>query len=214
MKLESVGILIGIRPFKERDIIATVFTRDFGILKGMIRAGQITKTNRPMLGNFGLVSWNARLDSSLGIFHFESDKNLITHLMRAQNLLMFANSAFALLSALLPEREKYENLFNKTIELFLRLNNKSEKSYIDWELELLQQLGYGLNMNGCSNCGCTNDLNYLSPNTGRAVCNKCAAPYIDKLFRLPIDLQTIKKFIGKVCIAHGIKIPIEREILN
>lgn len=63
MKLESNGILIGLRPFNERDAIARVFTRDFGVLVGMMRGANVAKKNRPLLGQVGAVSWNARLDS-------------------------------------------------------------------------------------------------------------------------------------------------------
>jgi DNA repair protein RecO (recombination protein O) len=215
MKLESVGILIDMRPFGDKDIIATIFSCDFGILKGMIRAGSIAKKNRPLIGQFGAVSWNARLDSQLGVFHFESEKNLTVNLMADSQKLMFVNSVFSLLSILLPEREKYESLFNNTKQLLIDLVGAdiygARKLYIDWEINLLSHLGYGFNLDACSNCGCKNDLNYLSPKTGRAVCDKCANPYLDKLFKLPISLDITKSFIGKICCGHDVKIPYARE---
>ena len=114
MKLESVGILIELRPFGERDAIARIFTRDHGILIGMMKGAAVARKNKPLVGQVGNVSWNARLDSQLGVFHFESSHNLVAPLMNDAQALSFVNSMFALLSTLLPEREKYETLWNQT----------------------------------------------------------------------------------------------------
>ena len=122
MKLESVGILIALRPFGERDSVAHIFTRDYGLLCGMMKGAAVAKKNRPLVGQAGAVSWNARLDSQLGVFHWETAKNLAAPLMSDPRALSFVNSAFALLAALLPEREKYENLYNETIKLFVGAN--------------------------------------------------------------------------------------------
>ena len=75
MKFESVGVLIDLRPFNERDAVARVFTRDFGVMVGMLRGAVVAKKNRSLLGQVGNVSWNARLDSQLGVFHWEAEKN-------------------------------------------------------------------------------------------------------------------------------------------
>ena len=72
MKLESVGILIGLRPFNERDSVARIFTRDYGVLVGMMRGAVVAKKNKPLVGQVGVAMWNARLDSQLGMFHWEA----------------------------------------------------------------------------------------------------------------------------------------------
>ncbi len=80
MKLESNGILIGLRPFNERDAIARVFTRDFGVLVGMMRGANVAKKNRPLVGQVGAATWNARLDSHLGIFNYYNNSHLQTYM--------------------------------------------------------------------------------------------------------------------------------------
>lgn len=218
MKLESVGILINLKPFGERDFVATIFTRDFGVLIGMIRGGQVAKKNRPLIGQIGNVSWNARLDSQLGVFHFESEKNLAASSMMYQNLLMYINSAFSLIAIFLPEREKYTELFFETEKMLFGFNksilehSSAENIYLEWEIVFLSELGYALDLTSCSNCKCTDNLIYLSPNTGRAVCTKCAQPYLDKLFKLPIDTNITKIFINKICEQHNIKLPLSRNM--
>lgn len=217
MKLDSTGLLIGIRPFGERDCIASIFTRDHGIMCGMLKAAQVTKKNKPLIGQFGNVSWNARVDSQLGAFHFESDKNLAAPLMMNQTLLGIMNSAFSLLGSLLPERETYTPLFDQTLDLMTNLGQgvtDPGDCYLKWEIHLLQELGYALNLSHCSNCGCEENLNYLSPRTGRAVCDDCAIPYLTKLYKLPLNLDVTKKFLDKVCQEQGITLPIARLMIH
>ena len=75
MKLESTGLLISLRPFNERDAVAHIFTREHGIVAGMLRGAVVAKTNKPLVGQIGNATWGARLDSALGVFHWESEKN-------------------------------------------------------------------------------------------------------------------------------------------
>jgi DNA repair protein RecO (recombination protein O) len=210
-----MGILISIKPFNERDAVAHIFTRDNGVLVGMLRGGVVAKKNKPLVGQSGRLSWNARLDSQLGVFHFESEKNLSAPLMMNCDLLKIMNATFSLIYALVPERESYEDLYEKTFVLLSNLStaNNPYDLYLNWELDLLRDLGYGLNLTKCSGCERTDNLIYLSPKTGRAVCRDCGAPYTDKLYKLPVDLNVTKRFIDNVCKEHGIEIPISRKIL-
>lgn len=214
MKLESTGILLSMRPIGERDSVARVFTRDFGMMAGVMRAAQIANKNRPLVGQYGVVAWNARLDSQLGAFHWEAARNLAAPLMVSRVRLGFMNAAFALLDALLPEREKYDGLYQHTLNLMDELNTDNyHDAYLKWELCLLRELGYALDFSHCSGCGRTDDLKYLSPRTGRAVCADCGAPYHDKLYPLPVSLETTGRFLGAVCMQQGADMPVMRRIL-
>ena len=215
MQIETYGILINVKPFSERDAIAHVFTSDNGVLIGLLRGAVVAKKNKPLVGQCGHVSWNARLDSQLGVFHWDAEKNLSAPLMLNNDLLKIMNAAFALVYALLPERESYEHLFNRTFDLLLNLPNSNNPKdlYLKWEIDLLCDLGYALDLTKCSGCQKTDNLCFLSPKTGRAVCVDCGAPYVDKLYKLPVDLNTSKQFIAKVCTLHGIEIPLSRKIL-
>lgn len=213
MKFESVGVLIDLRPFNERDAVARVFTRDFGVMVGMLRGAVVAKKNRSLLGQVGNVSWNARLDSQLGVFHWDAEKNLSACLMTVPKKLMCMNAAFALLVALLPERVAYEKLYDDTINL-LNMLVVSDDAYLNWEVSLLRELGYALDLSACSGCGAVNNLCYISPRTGRAVCVSCAAPYVDKLYKMPINLGVTSRFIDSVCVQQGVQIPFARKLLH
>ncbi|MBR3148130.1 MAG: DNA repair protein RecO [Alphaproteobacteria bacterium] len=214
MQIETSGILLNMRPFSERDMIAHVFTADNGVLVGMLRGGAVAKKNRPLVGQYGAVSWNARIDSQLGVFHFESEKNLAAPLMMNNDLLKFMNSVFALIYTLIPEREPYANLYWRTVNLLneLPVSDSPDDLYLKWEVDLLADLGYALDLTKCSGCGCLDNLVYLSPKTGRAVCATCGAPYMEKLYKLPMSLNITKRFISGICIAQGTDVPLARKI--
>jgi DNA repair protein RecO (recombination protein O) len=201
MKLESDGIIISLKPFGERDCIGRAFTRGHGVMSGVFKAGQIAKA-RPLAGQFGRISWSARLETQLGAFHLESEKNLIAPLFSRRDALARANACFALLAALLPERETYVRLFEATLE-FLRGGD-----YLEWEVGLLADLGYGLALEKCGHCGSAGGLAYISPKSGRAICEKCGAAYGGKMFRFPVDLAATKHFLRQIA-----PLPPEREIL-
>ena len=214
MKLESNGILIGLRPFNERDAIARVFTRDFGVLVGMMRGANIAKKNRPLLGQVGAVSWNARLDSQLGTFHWDAEKNLGAAIMMNPGALLCMNSAFEILTTLLPERESYMDLYDETLNMIENLGMGVQNTYLIWEINLLRDLGYALDLSKCSGCGVVENLNFLSPRTGRAVCDKCAAPYINKLYKLPVNLDTTLRFLENICVQQGVDVPAVRRMIK
>ena len=216
MKLESDGILISLRPINERDSVANIFTRDHGMLSGVMRAAVIAKKNRALVGQVGFAAWNARLDSQLGTFHWESAENLAAALMLDMKTLSFMNAAFELLGTLLPEREQYCGLYDSTVQMLRTMATcqDADAVYLGWEIKLLHDLGFALDLTHCSGCGRTDNLNFLSPKTGRAVCDDCAAPYINKLYKLPVTLDATLGFVSGVCTQMGVDVPRSRVYLS
>lgn len=214
MVLESVGILISLRPFNERDAIAQIFTMDYGVVVGMLRGAVVAKKNKPLVGQVGNMTWNARLDSQLGVLHWGAEKNMVAELMVDAQKLMMMNSAFEILGTLLPERESFPVLYQDTINMLSELAKDIPNAYLNWEIGLLRELGYALDLSHCSGCGVCNDLHYVSPRTGRAVCEKCAQPYLDKLYKMPVSLGMTYRFIENVCLQQGVKVPVSRSVLK
>lgn len=204
------------RPLNERDSLARVFTADFGMLSGVMRGAIVAKKNKPLIGQMGNVSWNARLESQVGVFHWEGMRNMAAYVMMDARRLGVLNAAFALVSALLPEREEYNDLYMETVKFLEKLPNAVSPSdeYIKWEEIFLRDIGYALDLSACAGCGGHDNLNYLSPRTCRAVCDSCAAPYIDRLYRLPMSLDTGRKLLEYICNAQGVKLPQARQILR
>ena len=211
MKLESTGILISLRPFNERDGLAHIFTRDYGVVVGMMRGAVVAKKNKPLVGQMGAMSWNARLDSQLGVFHWGAEKNLAAPIISDSRALMAMNAVFSLIGTLLPEREAYPILYDETLML---LCGDVVAGYLGWEVALLRELGYALDLSHCSGCGRKDNLHFLSPRTGRAVCDACAAPYLDRLYRLPLNLGITGRFLESACCQQGVDVPVMRRMLK
>ena len=208
MKLESDGILIGLRPLGERDVIVKIFTCDYGVVSGVIRAGLVAKHNKPLVGQFGQAIWVARLDTQLGAFHWDVNYNMLAKIIDKPDSLMLMNSAFSLIDILIPEREEYKQLYADTMNMLHTLGTENEKyAYLNWEIALLSHLGYAMDLSHCSGCGTTDNLHYISPRTSRAVCEKCAQPYLDKLYKLPVNLNTTLRFLESICLQQGVCLP-------
>jgi len=209
MKLESTGLLISLRPFNERDAVAHIFTREHGVVAGMLRGAVVAKTNKPLVGQIGNATWGARLDSALGVFHWESEKNLTAPIMINLGRIKFVNCVFDLIKTLLPERESYSALYDSTVNFLTSLPNTNSPAdnYLDWEIILLRELGFALDLTKCSGCGRTENLTHLSPKTGRTVCAECAAPYVNRLFQLPLTTDTTLQFLEKICTELGTRVP-------
>lgn len=216
MKLESVGILIDMRPLNERDSLARVFTADFGVLTGIMRGAIVAKKNKPLIGQVGTVSWNARLDSQVGVFHWEGVRNMAAYVMSDAGRLGMLNAAFALIAALLPERERYDALYAETLDFLAALPGAMNPvaEYLKWEENFLRDIGYALDLSACAGCGRHDNLNYLSPRTCRAVCDDCAAPYVTRLYTLPMSLDTGRRLLEHICVGVGSTLPPARQLLR
>lgn len=216
MKLESNGILISLRPFDEKNAVAKIFTRDYGIIVGMMRGAVVAKSNKPLVGQIGTATWNARIDSALGVFHWDAEKNLAVPMMNDFQLLTFMNAAFDLIGICLPEREPYATLYDATLKLMTELPKSSQpqNDYLMWEMTLLREMGYALDLSRCSGCGAVSNLVYLSPKTGRAVCESCGAPYRERLYNLPITTDITLNFLEKICNDMGATVPHFRKIIT
>ena len=86
----------------------------------------------------------------------------------------------------LPERAPHLELFERFAELVEALNEpKWEAHYVRWELDLLANLGFGLDLKECAATGSKDGLIYVSPRTGCAVSAIAGEPYRDRLLYLP-----------------------------
>lgn len=216
MKLESDGILIDIRPMNERDSIARVFSRDYGVMVGMMRGAAVAKKNRPLVAQIGTVAWNARLDSQLGVFHWDATRNMAAPIMGNVSRLAMMNSAFGLICTLVPEREQNDVLYRETLKLLHALGGDADATdaYLEWEIMFLANIGYAMDLSSCAGCGTHDALVYLSPRTYRAVCENCGAQYASRLYKLPMNLGITGHIISDVCAAQGAQMPAGRVMLG
>ncbi len=191
MEWREEGVLLAARKHGETSVIIEVLTRDHGRHAGVVRGG-VSRRIAPVLqpGAQLDVSWRARLEDHLGSFRVEPVRGRAGMVMNDPLALAGLNAICALLSYALPEREAHPALYRRTVAM-LDLLGRSEAwpvAYLKWELALLEELGFGLDLSACAVTGAVDDLAYVSPKTGRAVSAEAAGRWADRLLPLPPEL--------------------------
>jgi DNA repair protein RecO (recombination protein O) len=92
---------------------------------------------------------------------------------------------------LLPERDPHWKLYETLRLLISHLADPEAAAelVIRFELMLLDELGFGLDLDQCAATGRNDELAYVSPKTGRAVSREAGAPWSDRLLPLPAFLK-------------------------
>jgi DNA repair protein RecO (recombination protein O) len=192
MQWNDSGLILNVRKHGENSVIIHAFTREHGRYAGLVRGG-VGRRLRGILqpGNEVELNWRSRLSEQLGAFTVELKKSRASNLFDAPDALAGASSALALLDIVLPEREAHVPLYKATLLLFDALADQPEiwpLLLARWELGLLSEIGYGLDLTRCAATGATQDLIYVSPKSGRAVSAGAGQPYRGKLLALPAFL--------------------------
>lgn len=193
MQWNDSGLILSVRKHGENSVIIHAFTREQGRSSGLVRGG-VGRRLRGILqpGNEVELEWRSRLSEQLGAFTVELKKSRASALFDTPDALAGAISALALLEIVLPEREAHGALFDATLLLFDALADQPEiwpLLLARWELGLLTEIGYGLDLTRCAATGVTSDLIYVSPKSGRAVSADAGSPYRNKLLPLPAFLR-------------------------
>lgn len=192
MEWRDQGILLGVRRHGETSAILEMFTPTQGRHLGVVRGGTSRKIAPHLQPGAQLdVSWRARLEDHIGAFTVEPLRSRAALVMSDRLALAGLNAVTSILSFCLPEREAHPGLYNRTEKLLdlLGQNEVWALAYLQWELGLLEEMGYGLDLSSCAVTGVTQKLIYVSPKTGRAVSAKGAGEWADRLLPLPEVLR-------------------------
>ncbi|MDR2098495.1 MAG: DNA repair protein RecO [Rickettsiales bacterium] len=191
MKWQDRGILVAIRKFGETDQLASFVTEAHGLASGLIKGG-ISRKRKPYLqiGNSFDIEWKSRLEEQLGFFNFEPVELLGASLFESPWKLAVLASCCGVLADSLAENTPHGRVFRLTERLIGSLSETEGAErilfdYMLWEKELLAELGFGLMLEKCNATGATEDLCYISPKTGRAICRAAGEPYKDRLLPMP-----------------------------
>lgn len=192
MEWRDQGTVLVARRHGESAAILEIFTEGHGRHAGVVR-GATSRKHAPSLqpGTQVSVTWRARLEEHLGSFAIEPVQSRAS-LMSGRKELAALNAISALLSFTLPEREPYPKLYQQTITLLDVLEEPEAwpLAYLHWELALLDEMGFGLDLSSCAVTGAQGNLRYVSPRTGRAVTEAGAGEWKDRLLPLPLCLVT------------------------
>ncbi|HWE79523.1 MAG TPA: DNA repair protein RecO [Pseudolabrys sp.] len=191
MQWTDDGIVLGVKRHGEASAILDLMTRAHGRHLGMVRGGFGSRL-KPILqpGNTLTATWRARLDDHLGNYTVEPVN------LRAPNFFAAPHAIYGLthlstLMRLLPERDPHQSLYAVYDGVIDHLAEAQviAPMVVRFELQLLSELGFGLDLSECVATGTTDDLVYVSPKSGRAVSRDAGAPYAERMLNLPAFLR-------------------------
>jgi len=187
MEWREDGIILTVRRHGESSAIIEALTEGHGRHAGIVRGGASRKV-APLLqpGAEVDLTWRARLEDHLGSFTVEPRRARAAALMADRLTLAGLNSMVSLLTFSLPEREAHADVFRQTRAVLDMMEEGPfwTLAYLRWELSLLEELGFGLDLSRCAVTGATEALSYVSPKSGRAVSAEGAGEYADRLLPL------------------------------
>ncbi len=191
MEWTDQGLVLGVRLHGETSVVLEVMTPVRGRHLGLVRGGRSRRLAAVLQpGNSVAVTWRARLDDHLGLFTVEP---LVS---RAARLIGDPGTIFALQTLtghlrLLAEREPHPALHSAVESVLDLVAAADHPQLLDlgafiarFELVLLEELGYGLELSACAATGARDELAYVSPKSGRAVSRAGAVGYEDRLLPL------------------------------
>lgn len=190
MEWRDEGVLLSMRKHGESAAIIEVFTLAHGRHLGVVRGGA-SRRMAAMLqpGSQLTVAWRARLEDQLGVFAAEPLQSRAALLADALGLAGL-NAVTAMLRIALAERVAHPALWQATVRLLDRVDQAADwpVDYLRWELLLLEDLGFGLDLRQCAVTGSRENLAFVSPRSGRAVSRDAAGVWADRLLPLPVVL--------------------------
>ncbi len=188
MEWEAPAIVLGVRPFGEGDAVATLLTEEHGAHRGLARGGASrARAAVWQPGNLLHARWVSRLADQLGSFTAELVHPGAALAMDDALALAVLSSACAVAEGALTEREPHPLVFAGLLALITRLPAGLPVlgDLVRWELAVLAELGYGLDLERCALTGAADGLGWVSPRTGRAVSEAAAGVWKERLLPLP-----------------------------
>ncbi|MEC9344125.1 MAG: DNA repair protein RecO [Pseudomonadota bacterium] len=187
MEWNDQGVILGLRRHGEGSVIVEAMTPRHGRHLGLVRGGRSAQMRSVLqAGNSVRLTWRARLDEHLGNYAVEAETLRAATLMQS-GLGLYGLQTLANHLRLLPERDPHLSLYQAGLVILDHLDEpeKAARLMIRFELALLDELGFGLDLSQCAATGTRGDLAYVSPKTGRAVSREGAGQWADRLLALP-----------------------------
>lgn len=186
MDWREEGVLLAVRKHGETSAIIDVFTEGHGRHAGVVRGGTSRKIAPVLQPGAQLdVTWRARLEDHLGTFSVEPVRSR-ADLMSARDTLAAMNAVTSLLAFVLPEREAHPTLYQRSLAMLDMIGDGPfwTLAYLRWELALLDDLGFGLDLGRCAVTDRSDNLVFVSPKSGRAVSRAGAGEWVDRMLPL------------------------------
>lgn len=187
MEWNDKGIILGVKRHGETSAILEVMTKAHGRCMGLVRGGRSSRLRAVLqIGNCVDLTWRARLEEHLGTFQVEGENLRAANLMD-QPLGIHGVQTIAAHLRMLPERDPHIGLYEAAQIILDNLDepHTAGRLLIKFELALLNELGFGLDLSECAATGSKENLIWVSPKSGRAVSRSAGLPYEKQLLALP-----------------------------
>lgn len=190
MIFEIPAIICAVRPHGEYGVIAQALTEGHGLVTGYVRGGR-SRSMRPVLMPSNRVQARLHLRSPGGMASMTAE---LLHscgpLMREPVAAAAVEWATVLTAASLPEWHPYPRLYSALDGLLSAIEAAPAArdwvaSLVRFELLVLSEIGFGLDLSLCAATGATANLAFVSPKSGAALCAAAGAAYTEKLLILP-----------------------------
>lgn len=188
--ITASAIVCAVRPHGEHGAIVRALTAEAGLLGGYVQGGRSSRL-RPVLmaGNIVLAAFRSRMSdqlASLSVELVQSRGPLLGEPLPAAAI----DWACALTAAALPEGHPYPAVFSALSAVLDAVEAAPAArgwavALVRYELLLLAELGFGLDLSECVATGVREGLAFVSPRTGRAVSTEGAVGHEHKLLALP-----------------------------
>ncbi len=184
---QDQSVVLAARGHGENGAVVSLLTRSNGRQAGYVRGASSSKNRGTLeIGNIVDANWRARTSDSLGSLTLELSRSTAARVMQDALKLSALQAACGLCDQAVPEKEGHEGLYDGFLALLEILESDVwAAGYIMWEIALLRELGFSLDLSSCAGGGDDQTLAYVSPKTGRAVSYNAGEPYKDKLLPLP-----------------------------
>lgn len=210
MEWQDEATILSVRHHGETSLLVGLFSRDHGRHAGLARGAAGPRRRGDFQpGNQVAAKWRGRLAEHLGSFACELTAPRAARCMADPDALAALSSACALCDASLPERLPMPRLYERLqglLDAVAAVAPSWQRAYVAWEVALLAELGFGLDLTRCAVTGSADDLAYVSPRTGRAVARHAAGAYAERLLPLPRFLHAPEAPAEDSEIADGLRL--------
>lgn len=210
MRWSSDGIILNFLNYNEKSYILEIFTEEHGKHRGLIR-GLHSKNKRSIIepGNEVYANWSGRLETHLGNYNVEPIKLWSSYVLQFKDRLSAISSICSLISLTMAENQPNSIFYISSKKLIESVATNSDswiKEYVYWEMQLLSEIGYGLDLERCAVTSKSSNLNYVSPSSGRAVTEEGAGNYKNKLLPLPNFVTNYNSYYNKTDVFNALNL--------
>ncbi|CAO5680622.1 MAG: DNA repair protein RecO [Holosporales bacterium] len=188
MNWQDEAIVLSLKPFAEDHTLATLFTKNYGLTKGLLK--RTKRTPNFQSGTIVFAAWKARLSDHLGLLNLETLDVPFARLIHFPEKILFLNAITSLCEIILAERHPYPSLYDALNNFIVHLHKPNTfdfLNYVSFEFLSLKEIGFGFDFSKCGICQKEMAICYVSPKSGKGACKNCGMPYKDKLFTLDVD---------------------------